>query len=91
MLVRRTFSLDTGRDARLLAWLDAQDNASEAIRSALHAYVDSDRVTLEKVYQALRALETEMGQRQWHRSPETTSTPIQEDPELAAQLDQLGL
>ncbi len=46
MLVRRTFSLDTQRDAALLAWLDAQDNLSETVRVALRSHYDASQVTL---------------------------------------------
>ena len=97
MLVRRSFSLDTERDADLLAWLDAQANISHAIRTALRAHntaSDTD-ITLETVYAAVKDLETHLAQGTW-RGPENVSpTPplgtSPEDPELAAQLDQLGL
>ncbi len=91
MLVRRSFSLDTERDADLLAWLDAQANISHAIRTALRAHntaSDTD-ITLETVYVAVKDLETHLAQGQWHATPPLGTSP--EDPELAAQLDQLGL
>lgn len=91
MVVRRTFSFDEERDAALLTWLDAQVNASEAVRAALRAYRrETDTVTLERVYQAVKALEAQVRSGQWVRAAEGVAD-TKEDPELAAQLDQLGL
>ena len=90
MLVRRTFSLDTERDASLLTWLDAQDNASEAIRAALRGYCDSTGIGLRDVYSAVKTLEAQIcGGHLVRVSRTSEETP--EDPDLALQLDQLGL
>jgi hypothetical protein len=88
MLVRRTFSLDTQRDAVLLAWLDAQDNQSETVRAALRAYYDTSQVTLADVYRAVQAVE----QRLVNGVPAVApaAAPV-EDPDLADALDSLGL
>jgi hypothetical protein len=43
MMIRRSFTLDSQRDAALLAWLDAQANSSETVRAALRAYYDESR------------------------------------------------
>lgn len=91
MIVRRSFSLDTERDADVLAWLDAQANVSDAIRTALRASATASEVTLETVYAAVKELETHLVPGQW-RGPEALSSATPpEDPDLAAQLDQLGL
>lgn len=90
MLVRRSFSLDTERDAALLAWLDQQENASEAVRAALRSHCE-DLVSLRDIYQAIRELGNSLNSvcakgsipRAMHREVE--------DPELAANLDFLGL
>lgn len=87
MLVRRSFSLDTERDAALLAWLDAQPNVSEAVRTALRT-CSGEQVTLATVYQAVQALTRQMS----GGCPATSAAaPAAEDPELAAHLDSLGL
>ncbi len=88
MLVRRTFSLDTQRDATLLAWLDTQDNLSETVRAALRAYYDESQVTLADVYRAVQAVEQRLA------DGVTLGTPqpqLAEDPDLADALDHLGL
>lgn len=91
MLIRRSFSLDTERDADLLDWLDTQSNASEAIRKALRAYSRASEITLEEVYRAVKTLEERLSDgRRWQTTDLVTSDPP-EDPDLAAQLDQLGL
>ncbi len=77
MLVRRSFSLDTERDAEVLAWLDIQPNASDAI-------------TLEEVYSAIKALEAHINSGQWPGPAGARGATSAEDPDLAAQLDQLG-
>ena len=88
MLVRRTFSLDTRRDAALLAWLDTQDNLSETVRTALRAYYDESLVTLADVYRAVQAVEQRLADGVAVAAPATTPT---EDPDLADALDHLGL
>lgn len=88
MLVRRSFSLDTERDAALIAWLDTQDNLSEAVRAALRAYCDTPHVTLADVYCAVLAVEQQLSS---GVVPSTLTTTPAEDPDLAANLDSLGL
>jgi hypothetical protein len=91
MVIRRSFSLDKARDGDVVAWLDAQDNASEAIRAALRAHISRERLSLADVYQAVKALEAQVCSGQWVRpSAADVDEPV-EDPALAAQLDQLGL
>ena len=88
MLVRRTFTLDTQRDATLLAWLDAQDNQSKTVRAALRNLYDASQVTLADVYRAVQAMEQRLADGVAVAAPATT--PI-EDPDLADALDNLGL
>ena len=89
MLVRRSFSLDTERDADLLAWIDAQANASAAVRAALRAYSGSSTVTLEMVYQLVRDLDAKLAAGKSIAADSRVT--FDEDADLAAQLDQLGL
>ncbi len=51
----KTICFDTDRDADLLAWLDGQENTSEAVREAIRVAIAPRRpaVTLEQVYQAV--------------------------------------
>ncbi len=88
MLVRRTFTLDTQRDATLLAWLDAQDNQSETVRAALRNLYDASQVTLADVYRAVQAVEQRLADGVTLGTP--APQPI-EDPDLADALDNLGL
>ncbi len=88
MLVRRTFTLDTQRDATLLAWLDAQDNQSETVRAALRNLYDASQVTLADVYRAVQAVEQRLADGVAVAVP--ASAPV-EDPALADALDNLGL
>jgi hypothetical protein len=88
MLVRRTFTLDTQRDATLLAWLDAQDNQSETVRAALRNLYDASQVTLADVYRAVQAVEQRLADGVAVVAP--SSAPV-EDPDLADALDNLGL
>ena len=90
MLVRRTFSLDTQRDAALLAWLDAQANQSETVRTALRAYYDESQVTLADVYRAVQAVEQRLADGVTLGALAPQSQPA-EDPDLADALDNLGL
>ena len=54
----RSFSFDNARDADLLAWLDGQENASQAVRDALRAAMAGEaEVTLADVYEAVRGVE----------------------------------
>ncbi len=91
MLVRRSFSLHTERDAELLAWLDGQPNASDAIRAALRGYSSASAITLEEVYSAIKGLEAHINSGPWLAQVGASPRPPAEDPDLAAQLDQLGL
>ena len=88
MIVRRTFSLDTQRDAALLAWLDTQDNLSETVRVALRNHYDASQVTLADVYHAVQAVEQRLADGVTLGTP--APQPI-EDPDLADALDNLGL
>ncbi len=88
MLVRRTFSLDTQRDAALLAWLDAQDNLSETVRVALRNHYDASQVTLADVYRAVQAVEQRLAAGVVLGAPQPQ---LAEDPDLADALDNLGL
>ena len=57
-----TIELQADRDRVLVAWLQAQTNRSEAIRSALQAHLARTAgVTLDEVYEAVRALEARIG------------------------------
>lgn len=87
--VRMTFALDSERDAALIAWLEAQANRSEAIRAALMRAAATREVTLADVLAAIEAL----GQRLagLHVSQAEGRLVVQEDPDLAAALDRLGL
>ncbi len=90
MLVRRTFTLDTQRDAALLAWLDAQDNQSETVRAALRNHYDASQVTLADVYRAVQAVEQRLADGITLSAAPSAFTPV-EDPDLADALDHLGL
>lgn len=87
--VRMTFALDSERDAALIAWLEAQANRSEAIRAALMRAAATREVTLADVLAAIEAL----GQRLAGLQVSQTEgrLVVQEDPDLAAALDSLGL
>jgi hypothetical protein len=93
--VRRSFTLDTKRDAELLAWLDAQANVSEAVRKALRVYYaqreGTEQATLADVVAAIERLGERMAGVQMVRAPDNSSPVEDEDPELAAALDTLGL
>ena len=88
-MIRRSFTLDSQRDAALLAWLDTQPNSSETVRAALRAYYDAAQVTLADVYQVVQALEQRLSTGMVLSTPAPAS--IAEDPELANALDHLGL
>lgn len=93
--VRRSFTLDADRDAPVLTWLDAQGNASEAVRSALWAACEGrgggngGAATLSDVVRAIEGL----GERLAGLQVLTTAAPVrgEEDPELAAALESLGV
>ena len=88
MMIRRSFTLDSQRDAALLAWLDVQANSSETVRAALRAYYDESLVTLADVYRAVQAVEQRLANGVAVVAP--TTVPV-EDPDLADALDHLGL
>jgi Arc/MetJ-type ribon-helix-helix transcriptional regulator len=92
---RRSFTLDIERDAELLAWLDAQANVSEAVRKALRAYhaqrEGKEQATLADVVAAIEELGERMGGLQVVKASDNPSPVEDEDPELAAALDNLGL
>ena len=90
MMIRRSFTLDSQRDAALLAWLDAQANSSETVRVALRAYYDESQVTLADVYRAVQAVEQRLADGIILGDPVPQSHPA-EDPDLADALDNLGL
>ena len=87
-MIRRSFTLDSQRDAALLAWLDAQANSSETVRAALRAYYNESQVTLADVYRAVQAVEQRLADGVAVAAP--TTAPV-EDPDLADALDNLGL
>lgn len=52
--ISKGFSLDTEKDADIIAWLDSQENASEAVRKAIRAFLlVSNGPTLGDVLQEL--------------------------------------
>ncbi len=92
MLIRRSFSLDTERDAHLIAWLDSHDNVSEAVRTALRAQCDECRVTLRDVSDSLESLAAKLDEvLAGNEAGATHALFLEEDPQLATNLDQLGL
>ena len=90
MMIRRSFTLDSQRDAALLAWLDAQVNSSETVRAALRAYYDESLVTLADVYRAVQAVEQRLADG-ITLGPPAPHPQLAEDPDLADALDNLGL
>ena len=90
--VRRSFTLDSERDAALLAWLDAQPNASEAIRAALWAACTGGAGAPATLADVVRAIEGLGARLAGVALPTGTPAPAPaEDPELAAALDTLGI
>ena len=87
-MIRRSFTLDSQRDAALLAWLDAQANSSETVRAALRAYYNESQVTLADVYRAVQAVEQRLAD---GVAVGALATAPVEDPDLADALDNLGL
>ena len=91
--IRVSVAFDSERDAALLAWLEAQPNRSEAIREALAARAQgqpqSQAATLADVVRAIESLGERLAGVQV-----VTGAPaqaVEEDPELAAALDSLGI
>ena len=58
-----SFTADSEKDRDLVRWLDGlpRRKRSEAIREALRAHLGRGGVTLEDVYQAVKALERKLG------------------------------
>jgi len=89
-----SFSLDNVKDRDLLHWLDSlpKRERSRAIREALRAQLSQSGVTLGDVYQAVKALE-----RKLHsgaaliQSAAVPDDGPEEPPDVAANLDSLGL
>ncbi len=90
MMIRRSFTLDSQRDAALLAWLDTQPNSSETVRAALRAYYDAAQVTLADVYRAVQAVEQRLVDGVTFSAAASIPASV-EDPDLADALDHLGL
>ncbi|MFP4345630.1 MAG: hypothetical protein ACLFU8_13125 [Anaerolineales bacterium] len=80
--VRRGFTLDTERDAELLERLDGEKNVSAVVRQALREHYGLE-VSLGDVYRLLQ--EVAAGR------PVADTPRREEDPDLAAALDGLGL
>ncbi len=88
MRVTKSISLDTEADRDILRWLDAQSNASEAIRMAIRVYLGRGGVTLGDVYQAVRDLDRKL-RCSVAVAPDTEDW--EEPPEAARALETLGL
>jgi len=88
--VRVSVAFDSERDAALLAWLEAQPNKSEAIREAIQARAQGQpqAATLGDVVRAIESLGQRLAGVQVIGAP---SPVVEEDPELAAALDSLGI
>jgi len=87
--VRVSVSFDGERDAALLSWLEAQPNKSEAIREALTARAEGNQAaTLADVVRAIESLGQRLAGLQVMGAP---APVVEEDPELAAALDSLGI
>lgn len=90
--VRLSVAFDSERDAALLAWLDTQPNRSEAIREALsrqaQGHPQGQAATLGDVVRAIESLGQRISGVQVIGAP---SPVVEEDPELAAALDSLGI
>ncbi|MCK9598085.1 MAG: hypothetical protein M0R06_03525 [Sphaerochaeta sp.] len=98
--IRKTFTFDSEQDAGLVAWLDAQPNASETARAALRAAFEAQQgnapaaATLGDVVKAIEGLGAALAGWQLATvtaSPGNGAGPVREDPELAAALDKLGI
>jgi hypothetical protein len=86
MNATESFSVHTERDRDILRWLDAQDNKSEAIRRAIRAYIGGHGVTLADIHEAIMDLK----RRRFTMTGESESVEIDEPPDIAATLDNLG-
>lgn len=88
--MRVSVAFDSERDAALLAWLEAQPNKSEAIREALTARAQGPQVQAATLGDVVRAIES-LGQRIAGVQVGAPAPVVEEDPELAAALDSLGI
>jgi len=89
-----SFSLDQEKYGLVIAWLDSQERRkrSEAIAEALQSHLDQNSVTLGDVYQAVKALERKLHSgAALARSPAAPDDALEEPPDVAANLDSLGL
>jgi Arc/MetJ-type ribon-helix-helix transcriptional regulator len=88
--VTRTFSYDRAADRDIDDWLEAQPNASDAVRAAIRAAIGEQQapagVTLDDVYRAVQELK-DLGLRVREIAPATT---VDEPPDVALALDNLG-
>jgi hypothetical protein len=82
--VRRGFTLDDKRDADIIAKLDAEENVSAVVRQALREHYDLT-VSLNAIYQMTREILKRL------EATSITVEPTNEDPDLAAAVDDLGL
>ena len=85
-----SFSLNPDKDRRIVQWLGSQQNKSAAIRKALEAYLGGGGVTLSDVYRAVVELERKIESGAFAVSP-SGPLPVDEPPDIAANLDALGL
>ena len=89
----KTISFDTERDADLLAWLNAQENVSGAVRDALRSALGrvQSNITLEHVYQAVLDLEARIVGGVVTAPAERLDADLPGTEEAARALDTLGL
>ena len=85
-----SFSLNPDKDRRIVQWLNSQQNKSAAIREALEAYLGGGGITLPDVYRAVRELERKIESGALAVSA-PGPVPADEPPDVAANLDALGL
>jgi len=89
-----SFSLDQKKYGKVVAWLNGLEKGkrSETIAEVLLSHLDQSGVTLGDVYQAVKALERKLhsGAALAH-TPATPGDAPQEPPDVAANLDSLGL
>jgi len=92
-----SFALDSQKDKRILHYLEGLPGGekSKAIREALHAHVGGGGITLGDVYQAVKDLERKIGSELALTQAGSVETgfhePDDEPPDVAAQLNGLGL
>ena len=88
-----TFSVDTEDDRDLIRWIEGQGNRSDAIRSAIRAFV-TNNVTLGDVYQEIADIKRLVRSAALVAAQEDGDGPEPDDPEVARVegiLDGLGL